>query len=191
MPFPLFIVEPTGLERRWLRRHAAGECAAGYHDARSATLGDVPEVKDGNGFLLSPVAADIPPDSDPRWPTVCSSCGRPFTDADPRQLFRSSLYRRVDGGSDVWPLRELPAGAVYHAWWMPPSFGAGPDGKVWVVKLPGGHEWTAYGKSSQGSPWTVTGTIPAITARPSIAAPTYHGWLTDGVLSDDLDRRSS
>ncbi|WDL96961.1 hypothetical protein [Alicyclobacillus sp. ALC3] len=44
-------------------------------------------------------------------------------------------------------------------------------------------EWTDGG-------WKVTGTAPNITARPSINFPgLYHGWLTDGVLSDDLEGR--
>jgi hypothetical protein len=39
--------------------------------------------------------------------------------------------------------------------------------------------------------WTVTGEPPTITVSPSINAPgRYHGWLRDGVLSDDVEGRS-
>lgn len=38
--------------------------------------------------------------------------------------------------------------------------------------------------------WTVTGTAPNITVIPSINEEGYyHGWLKDGVLSDDLEGR--
>ncbi len=39
--------------------------------------------------------------------------------------------------------------------------------------------------------WTVTGDPPRITVRPSINhMGCYHGWLTDGVLSDDVEGRT-
>lgn len=39
--------------------------------------------------------------------------------------------------------------------------------------------------------WTVTGEAPTITAHPSINIPgVYHGWLTDGILSDDIEGRT-
>lgn len=42
-----------------------------------------------------------------------------------------------------------------------------------------------------GHGWTVTGTPPNITVTPSInMVGTYHGWLTNGVLSDDLEGRT-
>lgn len=68
--------------------------------------------------------------------------------------------------------------------------------KVWILVLPNGAHWGIYGRMSDGSPgWDVTGELPNITARPSINSyPTkihegYHGWLTNGVLSDDLEGR--
>ena len=67
----------------------------------------------------------------------------------------------------------------------------------WVLCLPNGGHWHIYGRMADGSPgWDVTGELPNITARPSILAHAngvheeYHGWLTDGVLSDDIEGRT-
>jgi len=58
------------------------------------------------------------------------------------------------------------------------------------VMLPGGSHWVVDAPTSDGgghSGWTITGEAPFITASPSIVVPQYHGWLQNGVLSDDLD----
>jgi hypothetical protein len=61
-----------------------------------------------------------------------------------------------------------------------------------VVVLPSGQWWCiderAYNRKQgrHGNGWTITGALPLITARPSINTTKYHGYLTDGVLSDDL-----
>ena len=64
---------------------------------------------------------------------------------------------------------------------------------LWVM-LPAGEE----GKSpfcldsgmEGGGGWNVTGEAPNITVHPSInMIGQYHGWLKDGVLSDDVDGR--
>ncbi len=61
-----------------------------------------------------------------------------------------------------------------------------PDGTPWVVDQSFGPQ------GGGGKPgWMVTGDVPTITARPSVhMIGSYHGWLTDGVLSDDLDGRT-
>ena len=47
-----------------------------------------------------------------------------------------------------------------------------------------------------GHGWTVTGEAPNITVHPSIGIRNkgggwkYHGWLKDGVLSDDIDGKT-
>jgi hypothetical protein len=63
----------------------------------------------------------------------------------------------------------------------------GPDGRCLVLKTPAG-DWVIDGPASGGGRWERTGVPPLITARPSILIPgQYHGWLTAGVLSDDID----
>lgn len=58
------------------------------------------------------------------------------------------------------------------------------------IRLPGGDDWCIDQKSSNGSGWTVTGEEGLWTANPSILVPNYHGFLRDGVLSDDTDGRT-
>lgn len=59
-----------------------------------------------------------------------------------------------------------------------------------TMVCPNGEQWCVDQKANNGPGWTVTGDWPRITARPSIVVPGYHGWLTDGVFSTDLDGRS-
>jgi hypothetical protein len=49
-----------------------------------------------------------------------------------------------------------------------------------------------YKYTGKENGWVVTGEAPNITTMPSInsfANPGYHGWLKDGILSDDLEGR--
>ena len=51
----------------------------------------------------------------------------------------------------------------------------------------GGH----WGDNPAREGWTVTGEAPNITVAPSInCVGTYHGWLQNGVLSDDVEGRA-
>lgn len=69
-----------------------------------------------------------------------------------------------------------------------------PNRKPLWVMTPGGcwcvDEKPFSGGKYQDGGWTVTGEAPNITARPSINFPgNYHGWLTNGILSNDLEGR--
>ncbi|MFA6046657.1 MAG: hypothetical protein WC718_16855 [Phycisphaerales bacterium] len=61
------------------------------------------------------------------------------------------------------------------------------------VVLPGGHWFNVDSQASGAGDkhgWTVTGEAPNITVHPSInCVGTYHGWLRNGVLSDDCEGR--
>jgi hypothetical protein len=47
------------------------------------------------------------------------------------------------------------------------------------------------GQYQESGGWTVTGEVPNITVSPSINFPGYyHGWLQNGILSDDLDGKT-
>jgi len=65
-----------------------------------------------------------------------------------------------------------------------------------VIVCPGGHHWlidgyTHYNGNRGKGGWTITGSDGLWTASPSIHFEgTYHGWLRDGVLSDDVDGRT-
>lgn len=188
MSWPLFIVTRTGRCRQTLRRFAGERACAhsGYSYCNAETLfaDDVP-TPINNGCIES---REKPPDDDPRWPERCA-CGYEFVDADKRQLFVVEYYAAEDGRR--WPIRDLPPGAMYDAWWWPER---GPNGGPWwtVVLPPGGHNdtWEVYGPAANSKrPWTITGTAPKFTASPSIASPRYHGWLRDGVLTPDCEGR--
>lgn len=62
---------------------------------------------------------------------------------------------------------------------------AGSDQKVLIVKLPCGDDFAPIHLG-----WDVTGEPPNITVSPSIMDEHYHGWIKDGVLTDDTDGRT-
>lgn len=62
--------------------------------------------------------------------------------------------------------------------------------KPMVVVLPCGHWWIIDQKATNAPGWVVTGEAPNLTAQGSIACVDYHGFLTDGVLTDDLESRT-
>jgi Family of unknown function (DUF6527) len=71
------------------------------------------------------------------------------------------------------------------------SFGsvAPPRDRIesWLISLPDGGEWITSQRASGGGYWTVTGTVPDITASPSIwhnAPHGWHGWIRDGFLEN-------
>lgn len=81
-------------------------------------------------------------------------------------------------------------GALYHDM-LSPEFRVSGRDFTYCLRLPDGTAWNLDMKSSTSlSGWTVTGEAPKLTAHPSVnVIGSYHGWLVDGELSDDLDRR--
>jgi hypothetical protein len=189
MPYRCFWLEPTARERRYLRRFTwtgDGKCPNRPdwgHDAQ-AQIEDAPisQSPDGN------VIGDMWPHDDPRWPTHCA-CGYEFKESDQWQLFRQTIYIRQDTGEET-TLRDAPVGAMYDAPWLHTMHRYRCiDGQTLIIKLPDGGEWVIDGESISGGYWERTGKPPVITARPSILSSRYHGWLTAGLLSDDLEGR--
>lgn len=148
-----------------------------YHDT-TVDLGQVDyPLSDLNGY-----GKDDVPHDDPRWPKVCDVCGYAFKDTDNWQHNVERLFKGAPDGK-LYRLRDCPPGGMYDASWGP--FDKGPDGVRLAVVLPpeGGYDyWLVDGPSKGGGRWTRTGTIPKVTARPSIMTPRYHGFLTDGFL---------
>lgn len=190
-----FYVVESGRTKRSLRRYKSSEtdkCSVsgfGYHNAHTP-------IEDGQqaprSYISSSPANDY--DGDPRWPTHCA-CGYEFQPGDERQVFTESIYRNEATGEE-WPMRELPPGAMYDAWWYRDDdgephrgtgtgTGTGADGISLIVCLPpgGGNDyWYVDDKANNGPGWERTGTVPNVTANPSIQTPRYHGWLRNGVL---------
>lgn len=181
----LFMTERTKWSRRSLRRYASGsKCnVRSYHDA-SVVIDPQIEVAPGEqgGFMEGEYK------DDPRWPKACD-CGHAFQEDDNRQVNVSPLYSGSPDGQ-LYILREMPPGGVWDSPWFDIAKYRGPDGKTWCVMMPGGQEWIVYGPSSDGNKWQVTGTLPNITAHPSIGIPGYyHGFIRDGVITEDADGR--
>jgi hypothetical protein len=191
-----FLLERTDEFRESLRRFVlsndGGACAAhplGYHNAEveigTATLPDC--VWEG-------IAKDDWPHDDARWPSVCT-CGRTFTARDRHQHRYERLYRDSRSGK-LYPLREAPVGAMWFVTWPSPDQWStyyemqGRGYRLPLVLMTPAGEWWMDIPASNGPGWQVTGEVPRVTARPSIHIPgRYHGWLTEGQLSNDIDGR--
>lgn len=94
-----------------------------------------------------------------------------------------------EGGYDVgscWRAKPLTPESIRSPEWI----ASGRGYFIWVV-LPSRDLFTPDRLSSNGvSGWTVAGEFPNITVTPSIESCNYHGFITDGVLTDDLDGRT-
>lgn len=202
MPWPVFWTTESGEVQQSLRRYTsssddAPDCAGGYHNA-STVIGRAPLVRDDHGYLN--VSGDMHPHDDPRWPAACA-CGYVFTDADEWQLDQEPIYRRPDTGEE-WTQRDLPAGAMFNAFWNPPDWCNLTDGLALTVVLPPGSPdarsrfWNIDGPANSEATglkphaWTRTGDHlalpPTIDVNPSILVTDYHGYLHAGVLTDPL-----
>lgn len=102
-----------------------------------------------------------------------------------------NLYRRTDTG-ETFLLGQAPPGAMYYADWLKDVGGYHGEEHVLIVITPFG-PWNVTAGFQIPAPgkWTVTGSPPRITARPSIGQGqrpdgtwTYHAWLNDGVLEE-------
>lgn len=95
------------------------------------------------------------------------------------------LYWTLADGREV-DFNSLPVGAMWHSSLQPEAYG---EPSLCVV-LPGKVIWHMHHEGTNGHRWQITGEPPTITAHPSINyVGTYHGWVRDGVVSDDVDGR--
>lgn len=210
MSWPCFMVyDDTGMEARWLVRHAVGDCPGPYktyhHGSVRIENGRFTKAHQIEGtdkfYHGSPSVASFSDDS--RWPTVCNYCSYVFSDGDvsPMPYLRDSIkrvwteviYRRPGNPATYYySQRSLPPGAMYDAPWHRPFGHIGPDGLSLTVQLPPGYLsfWCIDGNATDGGKWTRTGTPPDVTASPSILTGDYHGFLQNGVLTDCLGDRT-
>lgn len=157
------------------------KCANGYGCNAHVVIGQEPYEA---GVSVNSRTHEVPKD-DPQWPKVCEVCGRAFEDGDEWQRNSSQLYRRDTG--ELFLLATAPVGAMWDAQWYKDYKGYKKhvDGIMLVVKTPGG-DWCVDGPSypNHGPGWERVGTIPEVTASPSILMPRYHGWLKNGWLEE-------
>jgi hypothetical protein len=111
---------------------------------------------------------------------------RETNDTDGGGTITFPVYRHPETGQELrWS--QAPVGAMAYT---DPSFGAGPDGKCLMVKVPanpdgsGEATWIVDDKRHA---WQRSGTPPDATAHPSIFINQphgWHGWLENGYLRD-------
>lgn len=175
-----FWLEPSEIAEKTLRRYGRGDANCpgrwGYHNA-SVSLGQVPYSSQNS---LNGEYRDAADKTDPRWPTHCS-CGYQFQDEDNWQTGLTRLYRRAETG-ELFNLAEAPVGAMWDACWYRNIKGFNSSHpEMLMVRTPGG-DWAVDGPSSNGGNWTRSGSVPNVTAKPSIMCGGYHGFLTSGFL---------
>ena len=177
-----FLIESARRSRWILRRYSEKKCTGkyGYHNAQSSFIGETDDDPTKQWLCSNPPT--MPPGTDERWPKTCEGCGYEFTKNDPYQVHGIPLYRNPETG-EVKPRDEFGPGAMWDCvWYHDVRDWKGADGHSWMVMLPDSCEWHIDGPAKDGSKWSRTGTAPLLTVRPSILAPNYHGFLTNGVL---------
>jgi hypothetical protein len=220
MPWECFVAPKAGKLSRKLRRYKGrdhdksreAEYACpnmpgnfSYHDAK-VRIEDTPDL-----FTKYVTEERVTPEIrlDPRWPTHCS-CGYTFVEDDIWQVFTERLYTNPKTG-EVFPIREAPPGAIFFADWLTPDrtpinvTDTGYNGHLsifyyreWygkrdplLIQCPGRNiQWCPDSPSTNGPGWQIVGEIPKITITPSILLPNYHGWVTDGFFTDDIEGRT-
>lgn len=214
MSWQCYLLQATGHYRRFLRRFAykaGSSCPDGkIHDAM--VFLDVVDHQEPSG--------DSWPHDDPRWPKTCEKCGYEFKPGDEWQLLHQELFRLPDGrevtldeapaggmmeapwylgeGVTLEDLKAKPNLWGMSSQWRDKSVERGSPLAPIVVKLPDGTPWCYMQGATNGagrsdgwrSGWDFTGEPPNITCSPSIASGDYHGFLRNGVLTDDLGRRT-
>ena len=170
----------------------------GGHDA-SVDIEQAPMQRTPEGFIGALQVEDW--DGDERWPTSCTKCGEAMPEGAIWQVNQERIYAEAhhgDAPARAWQQRDLPPGAMFDGYWYPQK---GTDGIALCVVLPGKGgafiPWHVDGRAGNqpdlSKPgWTRTGdpkaNPPTVSATPSIlVGGTYHGYLTNGVLTDDLD----
>jgi hypothetical protein len=190
------MLEPTLRYQRFTRRASGWEegttkCTNGsWHDA--VTLLDVVTLDSHDsaitytdGAIPGALRMSLP------FPAACR-CGYAFTEADMFQYGHKVVMRDACSGQEYTRF-ALPIGAMWHAPWMSrfPEHNHANDPKgPLIVRLPGNYDWNTDGPDKKGGYWTREGMPPKVTVTPSIAVPGYHGYLTNGVLTNDLEGRT-
>jgi len=195
-PVRCFLITPVPYVRVSLRVYESGTTTCPdktwrYHDAmRLETarlpMAEMPTTADGC------VSWDLPLDGTEKFPEQCDHCAAVLEgEGLKRMRFVEQLYQ--DGQGWEGTIKEALPGAMWNAEWITKSAvksWIGPDGLSLFVRLPNGSDWGIDIPDKNGNPWTREGTPPNVTARPSIevkghaARAGYHGFLTDGVLTE-------
>jgi hypothetical protein len=100
---------------------------------------------------------------------------------------RWMLYTLPDGREVEF--KDLPPGAMWHSSEQPVDSFYAKCNSIMVV-LPGKTIWPMNEVTREGARWEVSGEIPNVTSSPSINyVGIYHGWVQNGVVTDDCEGR--
>lgn len=171
-------------------------CEAKYHNV-SVDIGTFPSIKTEGGYLSSPTVEEY--QNDPRWPTK-AICGYEFTDDDYRQVNDEEIYTGPDGRE--YTLDNPVPGMIYESWWLAPDWAGEEDGKSYICITPDGWIWQIDGPCSNCTRpeephhcWCRHGEAPNFTVDKvgntckagagSIQTPNWHGFLKNGILSEN------
>lgn len=215
MPWETFWCEPTGEADVGLRRYRysdGDDISEHFHSAqriieRAPTRFSTTRQPDDKPdcFLASIPTSEFA--DHPWWPVQCG-CGYFFIDDDEWQVTQEVIYRAVDGRGE-WPMHSLPIGAMFDSCWVGGSWrNPADDLAVTVILPPGGpyEYWNTDGPAThqEADPtpedpahtrsvlvphaWTRAGDprVGPISVTPSIQTSSYHGFLTDGQLTDPM-----
>jgi len=98
---------------------------------------------------------------------------------------------------DMWPGTHILKHLDVFGDKLSPRYLAMPEPRrlPYVVCLPGGVDFCVDFRAwrdgvSYGDGWTLTGPLERLTLSPSVnIGGAYHGWIRDGVISDDVEGR--
>lgn len=108
----------------------------------------------------------------------------PWPDYESRQpgmFWTTALDAPMQSGDETY--------GEYYAHMLSNAFKASGRDYVIHLVLPEKLIWTIDLKSNNGDGWVVTGDLPNITCHPSVDTGSYHGWIRDGAITDDLEGR--
>lgn len=121
----------------------------------------------------------------------------PLPRPEPGDCWRIPLDTVLPDWEDGEPIPGITTYEDEWQWFLSPEFRASGRDYVIVVRLPDGTDWVIDHASSRSlqdqrpQGWTVSGELPHISTTPSInVIGRYHGWVTDGILTDDCEGRT-
>jgi hypothetical protein len=200
MAFPCFVITQTHEAERSLRRLCLGEdnlCPLEGQKFHKAVvgIGRAPVVLTEHHSFAQIEADEY--QGDERWPTHCA-CGYAFAEDDYWLVDQEAVYVAEDGREMT--LVEAPVGAIWVAAWMTQEhFGVnGGTGPVYVVRLPGNHDWmpgqnasNCDRKGEDHDCWCVHGEAPNLTVdktpepgRSTCTAGAGSIWVAQGTPSE-------
>lgn len=186
-------------------------CSAGENTYHGLEV-QVPFEYEGKLLYEDSHSSSAPPDSsslhtqfaldDPQWPKACA-CGYQFLPGDGFQVIERRVYTSEKHPGQLFTADNAPWGAVMWGGEWALSLVSrqykekhAAHRKPFLVKLPSrwkreywfSPDWQTSRLDGEG--WEVSGGLLDFTVSPSInIIGDYHGWIQNGVITDDCEGR--